>query len=319
MTRKLPPLNSVRVFEAAARHVSFTKAAKELHVTHGAVSRQVALLETWFGKELFRRSVSQLTLTDAGRTYLAEVSAVLDRLAVASAHIKEQAQPSALQINAPPTFTMRWLIPRMASFQRKHPDVEVRMTTSLAPVNFQEHGYDLAIRGADAPLEGCRSLPFMTEIIAPVCHVDLPRAGQSFRPQDLEKHTLISYGTEPYAWNEWMAAAGCPDLRPAGTLNFEQMYFALQAAHEGLGLVLVPLFLTIDDIVTGRLCAPFGLLGAKRRVYYANSSSSSVANPLSRSFYDWLVREGRDTEQSILSWAASMGWNIGEVGAGPQS
>src|SRR6476620_4161922 len=125
MIRKLPPLNAVRAFEVAARHVSFTRAAEELNVTNGAVSRLVALLEDWLGKELFRRSASQLTLTDSGRTYLAEVSAVLDRLAVASRYVREQATPSAFHINAPPTFTMRWLIARMASFQRKHPDVEI--------------------------------------------------------------------------------------------------------------------------------------------------------------------------------------------------
>ncbi|HEX4326523.1 MAG TPA: LysR family transcriptional regulator, partial [Burkholderiales bacterium] len=108
--RKLPPLNAVRSFEAAARHVSFTKAAAELNVTHGAVSRQVALLEQWLGVALFRRSASQLALTEAGRAYLAEVSGVLDRLAVASIHVSQQATPAAITVSAPPTFTMRWLI-----------------------------------------------------------------------------------------------------------------------------------------------------------------------------------------------------------------
>ncbi len=310
MIRKLPPLNAVRAFEVAARHVSFTRAAEELNVTHGAVSRQVALLEEWLGKELFRRSASQLSLTDAGRTYLGEVSAVLDRLAVASMYVKEQAGPTAFHINAPPTFTMRWLIARMASFQRRHPDVEVRLTTSLAPVNFQEHGYDVAIRGANTPLEGCSSLPFMTEIIAPVCHQDLLRGARMMKPADLERQTLISYATEPYSWREWMSHVGQEDLRPATALKFEQMFFALQAAQEGLGVVLVPLFLAIDDILAGRLCAPFGLLGASKRSYYANFSTSSNNYPVVRGFYDWLVREGRDTEESILTWAESMDWRL---------
>ncbi|MDB5799051.1 MAG: LysR family transcriptional regulator [Paucimonas sp.] len=307
MIRKLPPLNAVRAFEVAARHVSFTRAAEELNVTHGAVSRQVALLEEWLGKELFRRSASQLSLTEAGRTYLSEVSAVLDRLAVASMYVREQAGPTAFHINAPPTFTMRWLIARMAGFQRKHPDVEIRLTTSLAPVNFQEHGYDVAIRGAQAPLEGCSSLPFMTEIIAPVCHVDLLGGARALEPADLERQALISYATEPYAWRDWLAELGHEDLRPASTLQFEQMFFALQAAQEGLGIVLVPLFLAIDDILAGRLCAPFGLQGARKRSYYANFSTSSASYPVVRGFYEWLMREGHDTEQSILSWAESAG------------
>src|ERR1700691_4552305 len=111
--RKLPPLNAVRTFEAAARHVSFTNAAEELHVTHGAVSRQVALLEQWFGIKLFRRGPSQLSLTEAGQTYYREVTAILDRLALASMDMKDQAAPTVLRINAPPTFTMRWLLGRI--------------------------------------------------------------------------------------------------------------------------------------------------------------------------------------------------------------
>jgi LysR family transcriptional regulator, glycine cleavage system transcriptional activator len=146
MSRRLPPLNAVRAFEVAGRHVSFTKAAVELSVTHGAVSRQVALLEEWLGTPLFLRSPAQLTLTQAGRSYLAEVTAALDRIAIASLHVVEQAAPSALHISAPPTFTMRWLIPRMSAFQRRRPDADIRLTTSLAPVNFKENAYDVASR-----------------------------------------------------------------------------------------------------------------------------------------------------------------------------
>lgn len=308
--RKLPPLNAVRAFEAAARHVSFTRAATELSVTHGAVSRQVALLEEWLGTPLFRRSSSQLTLTDAGRGYLAEASAVLDRLAVASMHVRQQAAPTALTVSAPPTFTMRWLIPRMSAFQRKRADAEIRVTTSLAPVNFRENAYDVAIRGQHAPLEGCASVPFMTEIIAPVCHVDLLETLRGARPKDLRHHTLISYGTEPYAWADWLKAAGAPKLHPANTLQFEQMYFALQAASEGLGLALVPLFLVIDDIVSGRLCLPFGQLAAKRRTYFANYEDRHRASPAVSAFCEWLQQEGRDTEQSTADWAAAQGWSL---------
>lgn len=308
MTRKLPPLNAVRVFEVAARHGSFTKAAEELHVTHGAVSRQVALLEAWFEKELFHRSASQITLTDAGRSYLTETTSILDRLAVASMYLKEQAGPTHLRIDAPPTFTMRWLISRMASFQRKHPDVEIRLTASLSPVNFQEHAYDIAIRGANAPLDGCSSLPFLTELIVPVSHVDLLEGKPLMNLDDLQKNTLINYATEPYSWKEWMEASGCANLRPAGTLNFEQMFFALQAASEGLGIVLVPLFLAIDDILAGRLCTPLGLAHAHRRNYYANFSTTARAYPQIRSFFEWLVREGQGTKQSVAQWTKSMGW-----------
>ncbi|MGE0802047.1 MAG: transcriptional regulator GcvA [Lautropia sp.] len=301
--RDLPPLNAVRAFEAAARHVSFTRAADELHVTHGAISRHVVLLESWLGTALFHRSSSRLTLTDAGRAYLSEVTSSLDRLALASLHIRQQARPTVLRVSAPPTFTMRWLIPRLSGYQRGHPDIEIRMTTSLAPVSFVEHEYDLAIRGAHQPPPGCRSEPFMTETIAPVCHVDLLERGALAKPADLARQTLINFMTEPYSWNEWLQAVGCAGLKPAGVLNFEQMFFALQAAVEGLGLVLVPLFLVADDIVAGRLCSPFGQIGAMQRRYYASVENSPTVNPAAAGFIDWLLREGRDTEASLENWA----------------
>jgi LysR family glycine cleavage system transcriptional activator len=152
--RKLPPLNAVRAFEAAARHVSFTKAADELRVTHGAISRQVAMLEGWFGVKLFRRAPSQLTLTPAGHIYYREVTAVLDRLALASMNLKQQGATPVLRISAPPTFTMRWLIRRISSFQRLRPDVEPRLTTSIAPLNIQDTSFSTSRIRASTSLSG---------------------------------------------------------------------------------------------------------------------------------------------------------------------
>jgi len=307
--RKLPPLNSVRAFEAAARHVSFTKAAEELSVTHGAISRQVALLEEWFGRPLFRRSSSQLTLTEAGRTYLPEVTAALDRLSLASLFVLQQQAPTSLRVSAPPTFTMRWLIARMSRFQLRRPDVEIRLLTSLERPNFQTNLYDVAIRGAHEPPGESDSVRFMSEHILPVCHVDLLEKGLA-EPSDIAKHTLINYATEPYSWDEFFDKTGVLGLRPRKTLKFEQMYFALQAACEGLGIVLVPLFLVVDDIIAGRLCAPFGPLGIKRRDYYASYSTASDAYPLITKFCGWLQQEGQDTERSITEWGRSRGWQL---------
>lgn len=305
--RKLPPLNALRAFEAAGRHSSFTKAAEELHVTHGAISRHVAQLEEWLGVPLFHRSSSQIRLTPAAKQYLAEITASLDRITVASMQLKQHAAPTALRVNAPPTFAMRWLIPRMSLFQRKQPDVEIRLTTATSPVNFEEGAYDMAIRGSSVPLAGCRSVPFMTEIIMPVCHSELPERLRLESPADLAKHTLISYTTEPVRWDDWLRQAGAGGLRPANSLHFEQMYFGLQAATEGLGVVLVPLFLVIDDILAGRLCLPFGLLGAYRRTYYANTPATSPLTPALSEFQSWLQREGQDTERSIADWIAAQG------------
>jgi LysR family transcriptional regulator, glycine cleavage system transcriptional activator len=308
--RKLPPLNAVRTFEAAARHVSFTNAADELHVTHGAVSRQVALLEQWFGIKLFRRGPSQLSLTEAGQTYYREVTAILDRLALASMDMKDQAAPTVLRINAPPTFTMRWLLGRIAAFQRKRPDVELRLTTSLGPVNANDTSSDVAIRGEQPAMAGWRSIHFMTEFIAPVCHVDLLERGTLKIPADLTKHTLITYLTEPYDWRQWLVSAGGEMSSGQPTLRFEQMYFALQAAHERLGIGLFPLFLVIDDLISNRLCVPFGPLGVRKRAYSALFRDEANDLGVIEDFCGWLAEAGHQTEQVTMNWAQSLGWKF---------
>jgi len=308
--RKLPPLNAVRTFEVAARHVSFTKAANELLVTHGAVSRQVALLEDWFGIKLFRRGPSQLSLTEAGQLYYREVTAILDRLALASMEMKEQSAPTTLRVNAPPTFTMRWLIGRLSGFQRKHADVELRLTTSVNSVGSGETGFDLAIRGDQGEVAGWTSVRFMTELIAPVCHVDLLQRGRLERPQDLFNHTLVTYLTEPYSWNRWFDQAGAEISSTQSVLRFEQMYFALQAVQERMGLALVPLFLVIDDLMAGRLCVPFGTLGMRKRPYGALFREEAQGWPSIVGFCDWLKEAGQETELSTTTWAKSMGWEI---------
>ena len=293
--RRLPPLNAIKAFEAAARLVSFTKAGNELNVTHGAISRQVALLESWLGIPLFRRMKSQVVLTDAGKKFLDEMGPVLDRIALAAIHLTHDTNPVILVVNAPPTFTLRWLIPRISTFQRRHLGIDVRLTTSVSPIDFSKEEYDIAIRGADEPLAGIASRPFLTESILPVCHPDLLQKLPLRDPEDLGRHTLITYSTEPYRWQDWFREVHATDVKPAGTLNFEQMYFALQAALEGLGIALIPYFMIADDIAAGRLCAPLGALGVRTRHYYANLAPNVAPSLAQNAFCDWLEQEGRET------------------------
>ncbi|GAA5231542.1 LysR family transcriptional regulator [Verticiella sediminum] len=315
---KLPPLNAVRAFEAAARHVSFSKAAEELNVTRGAISRHVSLLEEWLGTELFRRTASQLSLTDVGRNYHHEVKTVLTRLAFASNYLVDQSVPTVLRLNAPPTFTMRWFIVRLSAFQRRLANVDIQVTAFKTPVNLDSGEYDLAIRGGIAPLDCCISRPFLTELVVPVCHPDLVTEGGLRSPNDLRNHTIISFTTESYRWPEWLNNIGLPRLQPQALLKFDPMYFALQAALEGLGVVMVPLFLVIDELVTERLCAPFGMLGARARQYYVSYPHSAPALPLLETVGDWLVKEGNETNELIASWIASMGWDPQAEPAGPR-
>jgi LysR family transcriptional regulator, glycine cleavage system transcriptional activator len=180
-------------------------------------------LEDWFGVKLFRRAPSQLTLTPAGHIYYREVTAVLDRLALASMNLKQHSATSVLRISAPPTFTMRWLIRRISSFLLR-PDVEPRLTTSIAPLNIQDTSFDIAIRGnVGDPPAGWQSQHFMTEMIAPVCHVDLLSRSPLKKPEDLRRHTLITYLTEPCPWSQWFSQTSTAMDAAQETLRFEQM------------------------------------------------------------------------------------------------
>ena len=298
--RKIPPLNALKAFESAGRHHSFTKAAKELNVSQGAISKQVATLEEWLNTQLFIRTQSQLSLTEAGQTLLATVTPAFDRIALTTMRLTESlTEVSALNVNAPPTFTMRWLIPRISSFQKRHPEIEIKLTTSTAPINFREFSYDIAIRGSQEEPELDNSTPFMTETIIPICRPDLLINKSIQTPENINQLTVIGYDTEPMKWSEWAQSAGVNEYRPTVALQFEQMYFALQAANEGLGVVLVPLFLVADDIATGKLCAPFGMLGARQRKYYAVSRIKVKDNPMINVFYDWLSRESIETEKKM--------------------
>jgi len=297
--RKIPPLNAIKAFESAGRHNSFTRASEELCVSHGAISKQVSILENWLGTRLFIRTQSQLEITQAGKTLLATLTPAFDRIALTTMQLMERQTPTALSVNAPPTFTMRWLIPRISAFQKAHPEIEIKLTTSTAPINFREFDYDIAIRGSHMDLGLDNSIPFMTETIIPICHPDLLWDDSLENPEDINRFTVISYDTEPMKWSEWSKTADLKEFRPANILQFEQMYFALQAASEGLGIVLVPLFLVAEDIATGKLCAPFGTLGARQRKYYAISRLSGSENPIVKDFCNWISKESIGTEAMI--------------------
>ena len=293
--RKLPPLNALKAFEAVARLGSMTGAGLELNVTHGAVSRQVALLEDWLGIPVFGRAHSRLVLTDDGRIFFGEVSAALDRLALAAMQISHTANVSQLIVSAPPTFTLRWLIPRLSGYQRRHLGINVCLTTSLEPVNFSREMYHIAIRGSRETPEGVVSTPFMTEKIVPVCSPAVRDKCALTGIRDLARHTLISYSTEPYSWHDWFAAQHAKEVRPARTLDFEQMYFALQAAQEGLGIALIPYFLVADEISAGRLCAPLGDVGELTRRYWLILGPNLKVSGAEEGFCRWIMQEGVET------------------------
>ena len=290
--RILPPLNALRAFEAAARHLSFTRAADELHVTHGAVSRAVSGLEDWLGCPLFERFNRRIALTDAGSRYLGDIAAALDRIATASERVKGAGTRRVLRVNSIATFTIRWLIPRLSGFQQRHPTIEVRLTTSSEPVQQVGATADLVIRGGPAMIPGFECGVFLPEARLPVLSPELRRRLPLDRPADLAHHTLLHTDSLPELWQGWLRLAGVGDLAPAQALTLEHFYLTIQAAVDGLGVAMGPTALVADEIEAGRLVAPFPALALPARSYCWYLPTAKSADPAALAFRDWLVETG---------------------------
>ncbi|MGU3340906.1 transcriptional regulator GcvA [Methylobacterium mesophilicum] len=294
MHRRLPPLNALKAFEAAARHVSFTRAAEELRVTHGAVSRHVQMLEGWLGVPLFERHNRRVVLTEAGQSYAAEIGAALDRVALATARQVERGRPRLLHVNALATFTLRWLIPRLSGFQVAHPAVEVRLTTSNVPLAHLVDPFDVAIRGGPDTRPGHIGQPFLSERRLPVCSPALLRRLPLHEPEHLRHHTLLHAATLPEVWPHWLRAAGVPELTPQASVTLEHFYLTLQAALDGLGVAMGPERLIADDVAAGRLTRPFAGPSLPARSYYTYVPETRADDPTVRAFCTWLTEAAHD-------------------------
>lgn len=295
MYRRLPPLNAVRTFEAAARLKSFTAAADELGVTHGAVSRQVQLLEDWLGIALFVRSNRRVDLTADAQTYLVETSAMLDRLALATGRLTGQRGMRVLRVNASQTFTIRWLIARLPAFARAHPDIEIRLTTSVVPIQQLIEPFDVAIRRGGMQRGGVVSVPFLSETCVPVMSPKLLEKTPVLRLGDLLQCTLLHAESLSELWPSWLNAAGVPELRPVNELRFEHLYYALQAAVDGVGIAIGPSALVADDLLTGRLVTPFQNPVLKLDDFHVWAPTSGREHGPHRAFLNWIVAENRST------------------------
>lgn len=291
MNRRLPPLNALRVFETAARLESFSAAAAQLNVTHGAVSRQIAQLEDWLGVALFQRHGRRVQLSDAGRQYLPVLQTAFDNIATATEKLTSN-RSRLLRINVTPTLAMHWLLPRLTRFQRRHPGVELRLATSDAAINNQHADFDIAIRRGNDHWHGFVSHTFLTEHELPALSPAL-LARQPLRDAaDLAGHTLLHSETRPVAWERWLAAAGQPALQAAGHQHFDHYYLALQAAIDGLGVTLGPLPVIEELLASGKLVTPLPGPLVRVRGYSWVLPLALAEDPLCADFCTWLEEEG---------------------------
>ncbi|MFO1067549.1 MAG: LysR substrate-binding domain-containing protein [Geminicoccaceae bacterium] len=291
---RLPSLNGLRAFEAAARHESFALAAAELHVTPGAVSRHVKLLEEEIGSALFRRLAHGLELTPAGRALQPELASAFERMerAVRRAGAAER----ELRIIAAPTFAMRWLVPRLPSLRRRHP--ELRVSVGLfrdGYEDFREGGYDLGIETlgfAGRRPELMDLVPLRAEALTPLCAPSLLHGDPPLRrPEDLARHVLLHPTEDRIDWRLWLRTAGLPDGLADGGLVFATMEMALGATIGGLGLTVGDLHLVGPELAAGRVVAPFDLVVTEGTGYLLFAERGRFAEPRFAAFRDWILAE----------------------------
>jgi LysR family transcriptional regulator, glycine cleavage system transcriptional activator len=299
MDRRLPPLNALRAFEAAARHLSLTRAAAELHVTPAAVSHQVKGLEAYLGVKLFRRANRSLLLTDAGQACLPGLHDGFDRLAEAIEAVRAWDESGPFTVTVPPSFGAKWLVTRLDRFSQKHPGYDVRLDASMRLVDLMREGVDIAVRYGAGRYEGMRVDRLMDEVAIPVCSPRLLEGDNSLRePADLCRNTLLHH-TAPYQddsypdWRMWLQAAGVGacDLGRGPTFSVASM--AVQAAIDGQGVALVGDVLVADDIAAGRLVRPFELSFPVHFAYYIVSPLVTAERPRVVAFREWLLEEAQ--------------------------
>jgi DNA-binding transcriptional LysR family regulator len=300
-------LNALRAFEAAARHLSFTRAADELHVTQAAVSHQVKTLEQRLGVKLFRRLPKSLLLTDEGQTLLPDLRDAFARIGQALGRVSRQEGSATLSVSSLTTFALTWLVPRLPRFQAAHPEIEVRLATTQRLVDFAREDVDVALRYGDGGWRGLTALRLFDDDLTPLC-------GRAFkdrlkRPEDLRSVPLIdASSTEPAGigdWGTWLRAAGVADDRLSPIASFDSTKIAVQASIDGLGVAIGSPGLFAEDLAAGRLFQPFPLTVPAGKSYWLVYADGSGERRKVRAFCDWILAEVR---------AAGLGGPAGAVG-----
>jgi len=292
MTARLPSLNGLRAFEAAARHLSFTLAATELNVTQTAISHQIRRLEEELGIRLFIRQNRALALTPEARDYLPGVRAAFNDLRLATDRLLRRDDDKVLTVSTLASLAAKWLLPRLTDFQEQHPGIDVRITTSTSLVDFQRDNVDAAIRYGRGQWPGLRADWLMADELFPVCSPSLLRGDKPLRqPEDLRGYPLLhTSNTNSDDWRLWLTAAGLPaDIAKQPGITFDMIFMTIQAAIDGIGVAMGRTSYVQDDIAKGRLVVPFKIALPADAGFYLVAPDGRREAPKLTAFRQWMI------------------------------
>jgi LysR family glycine cleavage system transcriptional activator len=312
MLKPLPPLNALRAFEAAARHLSFTKGAEELNVTQGAVSHQVKALEQRLGLKLFLRRHQGLVLTEAGQTCQVFIRDAFDRLTTGFDSIFARDDAGILTVSVSPNFASKWLVARIGRFTEAYPDIDLRLSASLRHVNLHREDVDVAVRHGEDQWPDLHAVCLMAETLFPVCSPSLMEGPHPLgRPENLAHHTLIHLDNRQ-DWRKWLNAAGIdePDMSKGAVFN--QTSLALDAAAGGQGVALGRSALAAPDLLSGRLVRPFGPSLPVNYAYYIVCPKPTAEQPKICAFRDWIISEAKADEDGMKALGIFAPTDVGQ-------
>jgi LysR family transcriptional regulator, glycine cleavage system transcriptional activator len=292
MTARLPSLNGLRAFEAAARHLSFTQAASELNVTQTAISHQIKRLEEELGVRLFVRQNRALTLTPEARDYLPGIRAAFNDLRLATDRLLRKDDGHVLTVSTLASLAAKWLLPRLSAFQEAHPGIDVRITTSTSLVDFHRDNVDAAIRYGRGQWPGVRAEWLMADELFPVCSPTLLNGNKPLIcPEDLRDHVLLhTSNANSDDWRLWLTAAGLPtNISRQPDVTFDLIFMTVQAAIDGIGVAMGRTAYVQDDIAKGRLVVPFRITLPADAGFYLVSPQGRADSPKLSAFRQWLL------------------------------
>jgi LysR family glycine cleavage system transcriptional activator len=302
VARRLPPLNALKAFEAAARHESFTRAADELHVTQGAVSHQVKALETELGVKLFNRERQRLLITESGREYLAVMRDAFDRIAMGTERLVKRQGSGVLTVSTSPDFAAKWLVHRLGRFAEAQPGIDLRVSAMPHHVDFAREDVDIAVRHGDGNWPGLQVTRLCSEHLFAVCSPGL--AADLRHPRDVLRFPLL-HMDGGQAWSSWFEASGIDDVDAIQGPTLNRASMLIDAAVDGHGIALARTTLAAWDLINGRLVRPFAVELPLSRSYWIVCPRAASTQPKLAAFRDWLLAEAKEDLRLIAGLAVA--------------